>query len=407
MAMVAAGTLIGLTIAWVVSSVCLIALLGLYRELPAAQEGLRRTAISFAIADTALIAATALATTQWGTIAIGDLAARGAEFSADETTAALIACLLVIAAAGRSALLPLQGWLPATLAAPTPVSALLHAGVVNAGGVLLVKLSPIFGASIIATHLAFTLGAATAVYGTALMLTKADVKGALAHSTMGQMGFMIMTCGLGAYAAAVFHLVAHGLYKATLFLGSGSAVARHRRERKSPAAGELSGKQQRAVVAVALLAPALTLAAAITIVQPGLIDKPGGAALAVFAFLTAAWLLFSWLSHRPTVGAAAAGTALLAASSLAYLVAITEFGALLDLSAAPQAVSAWMIILVLCAMGLVALAMKSHSAGLSGRLYVAAQHAGYVHQRARTGRRRPTRTPGHAGPLTLQPQGNR
>ena len=72
-------------------------------------------------------------------------------------------------------------------------------------------------------------GAATMVYGTTVMLVKPDIKGALAHSTTAQMGFMILTCGLGLWAAAVIHLVAHGFYKATLFLSSGSAISRHRR----------------------------------------------------------------------------------------------------------------------------------------------------------------------------------
>ncbi|QRN81948.1 MAG: sodium:proton antiporter, partial [Nocardiopsis sp. BM-2018] len=80
-------------------------------------------------------------------------------------------------------------WLPATRTAPTPVSVFMHAGLVNAGGFLLARMGPVFGASGLATHLAFTMGALTALHGTALMLARPDAKGALAYSTIGQMRF--------------------------------------------------------------------------------------------------------------------------------------------------------------------------------------------------------------------------
>ena len=136
----------------------------------------------------------------------------------------MLGILVVVAALSRSAQFPFHRWLPATLAAPTPVSALLHAGVVNAGGILLIRLAPLSRREV-AQALTIAAGAATMVYGATIMLVKPDVKGALAHSTTAQMGFMILTCGLGLWAAAVIHLVAHGFYKSTLFLSSGSAVA--------------------------------------------------------------------------------------------------------------------------------------------------------------------------------------
>jgi len=235
-AMVTAATLVGLALAWTAAGAALCLLLGLYRGLPAAGEGVRRTVRAFAIGDGALWLGVVIALLAWGNPDLRSLGTVAAADPGDEVALAVVSCLLVVAAVGRSAQLPLQRWLPATLAAPTPVSALLHAGVINGGGILLVRTSALFGASAWATHFAFAIGAATTVYGTALMLTKPDIKGALAHSTMGQMGFMVMTCGLGAFAAAAFHLVAHGMYKASLFLGSGGAVQRRRAE----AAGELS-----------------------------------------------------------------------------------------------------------------------------------------------------------------------
>ncbi|BCI85018.1 hypothetical protein NIIDMKKI_02240 [Mycobacterium kansasii] len=93
---------------------------------------------------------------------------------------------------------------------------------------LLVRLSPIVSGSAAAMGLAFTAGTLSMLYGGVVMLTKSDIKGSLVYSTMAQMGFMILTCGLGLSAAAVFHLVGHGFYKATLFLSSGSAIAKRR-----------------------------------------------------------------------------------------------------------------------------------------------------------------------------------
>ncbi|MGE5408209.1 MAG: proton-conducting transporter membrane subunit, partial [Syntrophothermus sp.] len=228
-AMIAAATLIGLALAWSLAGLALCLLLGLYAGFPDADDGVRRTRRAFIAGDAALWAAVAVAVAAWGNLDLRGLGDQAPGLDPGGAVLALVACLLVVAALARSAQLPLQGWLPATLAAPTPVSALLHAGVINAGGILLVRLSPIFGASSLATHLAFFAGAATAVYGTALMLAKPDIKGALAHSTMGQMGFMVMACSLGAFAAAIFHLVAHGMYKATLFLGADSVVHNDKR----------------------------------------------------------------------------------------------------------------------------------------------------------------------------------
>src|SRR4029079_4545440 len=121
-----------------------------------------------------------------------------------DALAPVIAVLIVVAALSRSAQIPFHRWLPATLAAPTPVSALLHAGVVNGGGVLLVKLSVLSTPP--AAGIVIAAGTASMAYGAVLMLVKPDIKGALAYSTMAQMGFMMLTCGLGLWAAAVIHL---------------------------------------------------------------------------------------------------------------------------------------------------------------------------------------------------------
>ncbi|CAA9482761.1 MAG: NADH dehydrogenase, subunit 5, partial [uncultured Solirubrobacteraceae bacterium] len=218
-----AATLGGLLAGWLLAGAGFCLLLAHGRRGAGGGAALRRTVVAFAVGDAALVIAGGLVLATAGN---ADLAALGpaAREVADAGLAAPVSILLVIAALARCAQLPLHRWLPATVAAPTPVSALLHAGVVNAGGILLIRLGPLGGMTSAAQGLLLAAGAATAVYATAAMLTRADVKGALAHSTMAQMGFMLVQVALGAAAAAVVNLVGHAMYKATLFLGSGSAV---------------------------------------------------------------------------------------------------------------------------------------------------------------------------------------
>lgn len=139
--MVTAATLVGLAAAWTAAGVALCLLLGTYPQLPAARVGLARAARTFVVGDVALWLAVAVATLRWGSLDLRRLGDDAPRLAADADTVAIVACLLVVAAAARSAQVPFAGWLPATLAAPTPVSALLNAAVVNAGGVLLVRIS--------------------------------------------------------------------------------------------------------------------------------------------------------------------------------------------------------------------------------------------------------------------------
>ena len=134
----------------------------------------------------------------------------------------------------RSAQIPFHLWLPVTLDAPTPVSGFMHAGIVNAGGFILNRLSPVFDHAPIVLHGLFLVGALTAICGSAIMLVQVSVKQTLVYSTMGQMGYMFAECGLGVFPAAIFHMIAHGIFKATLFLGSGSVIHAARFHEHSP-----------------------------------------------------------------------------------------------------------------------------------------------------------------------------
>jgi len=319
--LVTATTLVGIAAAWTVAGVALCLLLGTYRELPAARDGVRRTAIAFLIGDLALWSAVAVATIQWGAIDLMQ--------TQPLTGAALpiVACLMVVAALSRSAQVPFHRWLPATLAAPTPVSALLHAGVVNAGGILLIKVSLLTAASDAASALMIIAGATTMVYAAVVTLVKPDIKGALAYSTMAQMGFMVMTCGLGLWAAAVFHLVAHGFYKATLFLSSGSAIAQRRRLVSLPPTQRVSGHRRALNAITALSLPAVTLLGAFAVVPNARADH-SAEALLLFAWATGTAAIWGWLQRRPGTSGAITAAACLVPLSLGYawlVTAVTGF----------------------------------------------------------------------------------
>ena len=310
-----ASTLIGLAVCWTLAGVALCLLLGTYWQLPDARGGVRRTAKAFLIGDLALWTAVGLATAAWGRIELGEIDT--GRFSGPVLPA--VACLVVLAALSRSAQIPFHHWLPATLAAPTPVSALLHAGVVNAGGILLIRLSMLANDDL-ARGLTILAGAATMIYGAVIMLVKPDIKGALAHSTAAQMGFMILTCGLGLWAATVIHLVAHGFYKATLFLSSGSAIARYRRQEALPPPDPRPARRHRwAHIAVAVGLPTLALAAGIAVVPipPG--EHAAEQALLIFAWVTGSTVTWGWFKHRAGFAGAVTAAGFLIPAAVGYV----------------------------------------------------------------------------------------
>lgn len=132
--------------------------------------------------------------------------------------------LIIIAIMTKSAQFPFHVWLIDTMEAPTPVSALMHAGVINSGGFLLARLSPLYIKHDVILLLLVAIGITTAILGQVFARYQYDVKRQLAYSTMAQMGFMILQCGLGCFASAVFHLIMHGFFKAHLFLNSGNQL---------------------------------------------------------------------------------------------------------------------------------------------------------------------------------------
>ena len=136
-----------------------------------------------------------------------------------------IALLLVLGATGKSAQIPLYVWLPDAMEGPTPVSALIHAAtMVTAGIYMVVRTHAIFDRSTFALGVVAIIGAATAFFATTLAMVQTDIKRVLAYSTVSQLGYMFLACGVAAYSAAIFHLVTHAFFKALLFLAAGAVI---------------------------------------------------------------------------------------------------------------------------------------------------------------------------------------
>jgi len=194
--------------------------------------------------------------------------------------------------------------------------------------VLLVRLAPVFGSSAAATHVAFAAGAVTACYATTVMLVRSDVKGNLAWSTAGQMGFMTVQVAIGALAAALLHIVGHGMYKAALFLGAGNAVTDHLHHRQRPAPRVVARSVR---LGVSLLVPAVALWAAYLVIHPHL-STAAYVLVTVFAWATAARAVGGWLRAAPFRPVPAVATAALggAAGVFAYVGGLTALETFVD-----------------------------------------------------------------------------
>lgn len=209
---------------WGVALWSLVALLGLARDWAAAQAA-ARLARQMLFAGWAALAAVLLTVG----LASGDWRLPTALPAGLPPAATdLLAALLLLAVLAPAAQWPLQRWLMSSMVAPTPVSAIMHAGLVNAGGLLLVKFGWLPATTAWATPLLLLLAAASVLIGSGMARVQVDVKRQLAASTIAQMGLMLAQCAIGAYAAALAHLVLHGLYKASLFLQAGSTVSPRR-----------------------------------------------------------------------------------------------------------------------------------------------------------------------------------
>ena len=213
-----------LVLAWWVSNLLLCRIMLHKSEWAAAKASAHLALKNFTLGAIALASAVAILGWSSGTWQISAL-----KFSSIPTMAmAFSGVLILIAALSQSAIWPFHRWLLSSLNSPTPVSALMHAGLVNGGGFLIARFAFVFLEQAWLMQWVFILGSITALLGTCWKLMQHDVKRMLACSTMGQMGFMLAECGLGLFAAAISHLIWHGMFKAYLFLNSGSAATEKR-----------------------------------------------------------------------------------------------------------------------------------------------------------------------------------
>ncbi|TKB94680.1 MAG: NADH-quinone oxidoreductase subunit L [Nitrospira sp.] len=161
----------------------------------------------------------------------------------DVSVLTLICLLLFTGAIGKSAQVPLHVWLPDAMEGPTPISALIHAATMVTAGVFMVaRLAPLYNLSPTAMTVVAITGGATMVVGATIALTQTDIKRVVAYSTVSQLGYMIMACGLGAYASGMYHLLTHGAFKALLFLGCGSVIIALHHEQDMQRMGGLKDK---------------------------------------------------------------------------------------------------------------------------------------------------------------------
>lgn len=223
MLVVVSDHLLVLWFAWVAISLSLHQLLLFYPQRPRAQLAAHKKFVFARFADVSLLAASALLFWQYQTFSINELSQLVAASAVTPMTH-LAASLVVIAALLKCAQMPFHGWLIQVVEAPTPVSALLHAGVVNLGGFLLLRNVELLQASWVATALLALVAGLTLVLASVIATTRISVKVGLAWSTVGQMALMLLQIAAGLYALAALHLVAHSCYKAYSFLNAGSQV---------------------------------------------------------------------------------------------------------------------------------------------------------------------------------------
>ncbi len=225
--LILAGNLWQLVLGWIATSLALHRFLLFYPERPHAIRAARKKYLIARVGDFCLIVAAVLLARSFGTTDLGAIhqAASAAVAVGDAPVALSVAALLVVVAAAlKSAVFPTHGWLLEVMETPTPVSALLHAGLLNAGVFLIARLGELVFVSTPALILLIVVGGFTALFASSAMITQSSVKVSLAYSSMAHMGFMLMLCGFGAHTVAIMHLIAHSCYKAHAFLSSGSTI---------------------------------------------------------------------------------------------------------------------------------------------------------------------------------------
>lgn len=311
-------------------------------------EGAYKTFTVLRVADMAFLMGIILSYQVYGTLDLQELFTRATTSrmtvalwpGMDIDAATALTLLMFIGAMGKSAQFPLHLWLPSSLFAPTPVHGLLHAGIINAGGFMINRMAPIFGMSSTTLHVAFMIGTMTAVLGASMMLVQNDIKKTLGLSTIGQMGYMIMECGLGAFSLAVFHLIAHGLFKATVFLNCGNVIQKARLEPHFPHTnqdhthhedGQLSRLTWSTGFATTLFIPLLILLVTHGVLHIPLLQSQGTVIILFFIWITSSQAILTLTRLRAVASWKVSSTMLVTLLFVIfiYLFAVESFTAFL------------------------------------------------------------------------------
>jgi len=223
--LVMASNIVLMFVGWEGVGLCSYLLIGFWFEKDSAANAGKKAFIVNRIGDAAFLLGIFFILMNLGS---GEFKAINEAISGGAVTqglATLIALLLFVGATGKSAQIPLYVWLPDAMEGPTPVSALIHAATMVTAGVYMVsRMNLLFTLSGVAAHVVAVVGALTAIYAATMALTQNDIKRVLAYSTISQIGYMFIGCGVGAYAAGMFHLYTHAFFKSLLFLAAGSVM---------------------------------------------------------------------------------------------------------------------------------------------------------------------------------------
>jgi NADH-quinone oxidoreductase subunit L len=212
-----------LYVGWEAVGLCSYALIGFWYKKPSAAGAAKKAFVVNRVGDFGFGLGIMMIWVNLGTLSFREVFDRIGTL--DEGTITIIALLLFAGAVGKSAQFPLHVWLPDAMEGPTPVSALIHAAtMVNAGVYMVARANPIFAEAPTAMWVVAIIGTFTAILAAAIALTQNDIKKVLAYSTVSQLAYMFMALGIGAWVAAIFHLVSHGFFKGLLFMGSGSVI---------------------------------------------------------------------------------------------------------------------------------------------------------------------------------------
>jgi len=254
--LVMADNFLQLFVFWEAVGLCSYLLIGHWYERPSACSAATKAFIVNRVGDFGFLLGLLLVWYTFGSLEYRHVFAQAADFAGETmnllgpfggtwpvSTLTLLCLLLFAGAVGKSAQVPLHVWLPDAMEGPTPISALIHAATMVTAGVFMVaRLHPLYNLSATAMDVVAVTGAATMVLGATIALTQNDIKRVVAYSTVSQLGYMMMACGLGAYAASIYHLLTHGAFKALLFLGCGAVIIALHHEQDMRRMGGLKDK---------------------------------------------------------------------------------------------------------------------------------------------------------------------